>query len=337
MRERSSFATRHRRLRSSAAIRGLVRETSLSSADLIAPLFVVDDAGAAGAVDSMPGVQRFAVDGLLREVESLVGAGVQAVAVFPCIDPARKDERGSHALDADNLACTAVRALRREFPELAIVADVALDPYTSHGHDGVLEADGRDVDNDTTVGILAQMACHLAAAGTSIVAPSDMMDGRVAAIRDALDSQRLAHTAILSYAAKFASSLYGPFRDALGSARNPDAPPIDKRGYQIEPANRRQAVDDALQDIAEGADILMVKPAGWYLDVLAELRRDCRLPLAAYQISGEYAQIHAAAANGWITLADARDESLLAIKRAGADMILTYFAADAARALQTAG
>ncbi len=324
---------RHRRLRRHPGIRRLVSETQLTVSDLIATLFVVDgDTGS--AVTSMPGVRRLTIDELLAEANELYSLGVLAVALFPVIDPSLKDAEGSHALDPDNLTCRAIRALKQELPELVIIADVALDPYTSHGHDGVLEPSGEHVDNDGTVNVLARLAAMLADAGCDVVAPSDMMDGRVAAIRQSLDTAGMSNTLILSYAAKFASSLYGPFRSAVGSSQAQATAPIDKRGYQIEPANRRQAIADALQDIVEGADILMVKPAGWYLDVLSELRDTCELPLAAYQISGEYAQIHAAAANGWIDLQAARDESLLAIKRAGADMILTYFAKDVARALQ---
>lgn len=322
---------RPRRLRRSPAIRRLVEETRLRVDDLIAPLFVTGGEGEPEPVDSMPGVFRHTLPSLVEQCRVLADLGIPAVALFPCIDPALKDPDGSCGLDPGNILFEAVRAVKASLPGLLVITDVALDPYTSHGHDGVLDPDGRDVDNDATVEILARLAVLEAEAGADMVAPSDMMDGRVGAIRDALDGAGLTSTAILAYAAKFASSLYGPFRDAVGSKKAAGGILLDKRTYQLSPANAREAVRDALLDETEGADILMVKPAGWYLDILAELRRSTRLPLAAYQISGEYAQIHAAAANGWIELEPARDESLLAIKRAGADMILTYFAEDAAR------
>ncbi len=324
--------SRHRRLRQLPGVRNLVRETQISTHDLIAPLFVVDG-NSGGPIESMPGIRRLSLDEMTAEAASLLQLEVPAVAVFPVIDPALKDADGSYAIDPQNLTCRAVGKLKSELPDLTVIADVALDPYTTHGHDGVLDASGEHVDNDRTVDALAKLAVLLASAGCDIVAPSDMMDGRVAAIRSSLDAAGLNNTLILSYAAKFASSLYGPFREAVGSSRKQESKPIDKRGYQIEPANGRQAIADALQDVSEGADILMVKPAGWYLDVLTELRAACDLPLAAYQISGEYAQIHAAAANGWIELQAARDESLTAIKRAGADMILTYFAKEVAQSI----
>lgn len=252
------------------------------------------------------------------------------VALFPATDPALKDPLGQEALNPGNLVCRAVRVVRGAVPDLLVFTDVALDPYTSHGHDGILTPDGSDVDNDATVAVLAKMAVLQAAAGCQFVAPSDMMDGRVAVLRRALDEAGYPRVGILAYAAKFASAFYGPFRDAVGSASAAGTRALDKRTYQINPANRREAVADALCDEAEGADILMVKPAGPYLDVLHELRGATRLPLAAYQVSGEYAQIQAAAQKGWLDLVRAREESLLAIKRAGADFILTYFARDAA-------
>jgi len=281
----------------------------------------------------MPGVSRFAVSGLVSECRSLERLGIRAVALFPCLDSKRKDATGSEALNPDTLILRAIRALKAALPELVIITDIALDPYTTHGHDGVLTPDGADVDNDATVQILAQMALLHAQAGTDLVAPSDMMDGRVRAIRSALDDAGHAQTGILAYAAKFASAYYGPFRDAVGSAGAARTRHLDKRTYQLNPANRREALFDALLDEEEGADVLMVKPAGPYLDVLHELRQKTLLPLAAYQVSGEYAQIHAAARLGWLDLESARDESLIAIKRAGADLILTYFAKAVAQAL----
>lgn len=324
---------RPRRLRRTHALRSLIQETHLSAHDLIAPLFVRDGGGDPEPVSSMPGVFRLSSEQMVEEARELYDLGIPAVALFPVIDPSLKDAIGSHALDPRNILYRAVRELKRALPDLLVITDVALDPYTSHGHDGVLDDSGQMVANDQTVALLARMAIFQADAGSDIVAPSDMMDGRVRAIRQALDAQGMTDTAILSYAAKFASSLYGPFRDAVGSLAAAGGKPLDKRTYQLNPANAREAVHDALLDEDEGADILMVKPAGWYLDVLSELRRSTRLPLAAYQISGEYAQILAAAHMGWLDLEKARAESLLAIKRAGADMILTYFAKDAAKTM----
>jgi porphobilinogen synthase len=325
---------RPRRLRQSAAIRSLASETVIQAADLIAPLFVVDGAAAPEAVGSMPGVLRFNIKDLVAEASRLFSLGVPAVALFPCLDKSLKDADGSHALDQDGLTLRTVRALKEALPELTVITDVALDPYTSHGHDGILTAEGTDVDNDSTVEVLCGMAVLQAEAGVDFVAPSDMMDGRVGAIREALDSAGFQKTGILAYSAKFASAFYGPFRDAVGSAKAAGTAAIDKRTYQLSPGNRREALTEVSLDEAEGADIVMVKPAGPYLDIIREVRDLTRLPIAAYQVSGEYAQIHAAAQAGWLDLEKCRDESLLAIKRAGADMVLTYFAGDMAAALQ---
>jgi porphobilinogen synthase len=318
---------RFRRLRGSPAVRELVRETSLSVSNLIAPLFIKAE-GPAEAIPSLPGISRLNPDDAVQECRELQQVGIRAVALFPCIPTSLKDVAGSQALNPGQFFYQALRQIRAAVPDLVLAVDVALDPYTTHGHDGVLDSKG-DVDNDRTVEILAKMSVLQAGIGVDWVAPSDMMDGRVAAIRSALDLAGRTSTAILAYSAKFASSYYGPFRDAVGSKKTGDA--IDKRTYQIDPANRRQAVADALLDEAEGADFLMVKPAGLYLDVLHELRERTSLPLVAYQVSGEYAQIHAAAEKGWLDLDRARDESLLAIKRAGADLIITYFAKSLAR------
>lgn len=317
---------RPRRLRSSPTVRALFEECRMEVSDLIAPVFVRDGGGPPEPVESMPGVFRHSLEGLAAECRELAALGIPGVALFPVTDPARKDARGSEALNPDALVLRAVRAVREAAPGLLVFTDVALDPYTTHGHDGVLTPDGRDVDNDATVRVLAEMAVLQARAGSDFVAPSDMMDGRVSAIRSALDAAGFSGTGILAYAAKFASAFYGPFRDAVGSAAAAGTRALDKRTYQLNPANRREAIADALLDEAEGADVLMVKPAGPYLDVLAELRQNTRLPLAAYQVSGEYAQLQAAAQRGWLDLKAARDESLLAIRRAGADVILTYFA-----------
>jgi porphobilinogen synthase len=324
---------RLRRLRRTGSRRALVEETILRPADFIAPLFVVEGKSPPDPIKSMPGVFRLNIPDLVKECRALAKLGVPAVALFPKLDPKLKDEQGSQALNDDALVLRAVRAVKKAAPELTVLTDVALDPYTSHGHDGVLTAAGDDVDNDRTVGLLARMAVLQARAGVDFVAPSDMMDGRVGAIRRALDSAGFTDTGIMAYSAKFNSAYYGPFRDAVGSAQAAGTRLLNKATYQLNPANRREAIAEALLDEAEGADILMVKPAGLYLDIIRELRDVTKKPVAAYQISGEYAQIHAAAKLGWLDLVRCRHESLLAIKRAGADMILTYFAKDMATAL----
>lgn len=317
---------RPRRLRRTPAIRALVAETSLDAADLIAPLFVVDGGAAPQEVGSMPGVFRFNLADLAREAAALQALGVPAVALFPCLESSLKDEVGSGALDANALVLRAVRAVKLAAPGLVVITDVALDPYTTHGHDGILTDDRADVDNDRTVDVLRRMAVLQAEAGVDLVAPSDMMDGRVGAIRAALDAGGHTNTGILAYSAKFASAYYGPFREAVGSAKAAGTTLLDKRTYQLTAANRREALTEVALDEAEGADVVMVKPAGPYLDIIRDVREATRLPVAAYQVSGEYAQIHAAARLGWLDLERCREESLLAIKRAGADMILTYFA-----------
>ena len=322
--------TRMRRLRRSDGLRRMVRETRIEVADLVYPLFVHAGDGNE-PVPSMPGVERRSVKDLVRECREAFDLGIPAAAVFPVIDPAKKDARGTHALSSDNLLFRALREVKAAVPELLLIADVALDPYTEHGHDGVLTSDGRDVDNDATVEILCDLAVREAEAGADIVAPSDMMDGRVGAIRVALDASNRTDTCILAYAAKFASAYYGPFRDAVGSAQ---AKPISKATYQLDPANLREALREVELDEREGADIVMVKPAGPYLDVIRAVRENTKLPLAGYQVSGEYAQIHAAAKAGWLDYEKARDESLLSIKRAGADIILTYFARQVAESLR---
>jgi porphobilinogen synthase len=324
---------RPRRLRRTAGLRALVEETVLRPKDLIAPLFVIDGTGRPEPIASMPGVSRLNVSDLVRECRALRKLGIVAVALFPKIESRFKDEEGTAALREDALILRAVRAVKKALPDLTVMTDIALDPYTSHGHDGVLTADGRDVDNDRTVGVLASMAVLHAAAGVDVVAPSDMMDGRVGAIRRALDAAGHEDAAIMAYTAKYASAYYGPFRDAVGSARAAGAKSLDKRTYQLNPANRREAFTELKLDEAEGADFMMVKPAGLYLDIIRGLRSSTRKPIAAYQVSGEYSQIHAAAKLGWLDLALCRRESLIAIKRAGADMILTYFAREMAAEL----
>ena len=317
---------RPRRLRRTASLRALVEETVLRPQDFIAPLFVVEGRGAPEAVSSMPGVFRFNLADLVKECRALSKLGVPAVALFPKLDARLKDGEGTAALHEDALILRAVRAVKKAVPEITVMTDIALDPYTTHGHDGVLTPDGRDVANDRTVEILRQMAVLHARAGVDLVAPSDMMDGRIGAIRRALDAADFTHTGILAYAVKYASAFYGPFRDAVGSASAAGTHLLSKATYQLNPANRREALIELALDEAEGADIVMVKPAGPYLDIIRDVREATRKPVAAYQVSGEYAQIHAAAKLGWLDLARCRHESLLAIKRAGADLILTYFA-----------
>jgi len=325
---------RPRRLRRTASLRAMVEETVLRPADFIAPLFVVEGKAPPDEIGSMPGVFRLNVTDLVKECRALHKLGVPAVALFPKLDPKLKDDEGTQALNEDTLVLRAVRAVKKAVPELTVITDVALDPYTSHGHDGVLNAARDDVENDRTVEILSRMAVLQARAGVDLVAPSDMMDGRVGAIRRALDAAGFTGTGILAYAAKYNSAYYGPFRDAVGSAQAAGTRLLSKATYQMNPANRREAVTEVLLDDAEGADILMVKPAGLYLDIIREVRNATRKPVAAYQISGEYAQIQAAARLGWLDLARCRHESLLAIKRAGADLILTYFAKEMAQVLR---
>jgi porphobilinogen synthase len=325
---------RPRRLRRTASLRALVAETVLRPADFIAPLFVVDGKGAPESIASMPGVLRFNVADLVKECRALAKLGVQAVALFPTLDARLKDEEGTAALREEALILRAVRAVKKSVPELAVMTDIALDPYTTHGHDGVLTAARDDVENDRTVAILTRMAVLHAGAGVDLVAPSDMMDGRVGAIRRALDAAGHTGTGIMAYSVKFASAFYGPFRDAVGSAKAAGTHSLSKATYQLDPANRRSALTELALDEAEGADIVMVKPAGPYLDIIRDVRNATNKPVAAYQVSGEYAQLHAAAKLGWLDLEKTRHESLLAIKRAGADMILTYFAKDMAAALR---
>ncbi|MSU72939.1 MAG: porphobilinogen synthase [Opitutus sp.] len=325
---------RPRRLRRTASLRAMVEETVLRPADFIAPLFVVDGKPAPDEIKSMPGVFRLNIQDLVKECRVLHKLGVPAVALFPKLDPKLKDDEGTHALHEEALVLRAVRAVKKAVPELTVITDVALDPYTTHGHDGVLTPNRDDVDNDRTVEILGRMAVLQARAGVDLVAPSDMMDGRVGEIRRALDAAGFTGTGIMAYSAKFNSGYYGPFRDAVGSAQAAGTRLLSKATYQLNPANRREAVVEALLDEAEGADIVMVKPAGMYLDIIRDVREATKKPVAAYQISGEYAQIQAAARLGWLDLARCRHESLLAIKRAGADMILTYFARDMAVALK---
>jgi porphobilinogen synthase len=321
--------TRLRRNRRDAWTRRLVAETTLSVDDLIWPIFVIEGSGTTTEVASMPGVSRVTVDRLAQHVAPAARLGIPAVALFPATPPSAKDAEGTEALNPENLMCRAARALKKEFPDLGLVGDVALDPYTDHGHDGVIR-DGY-VANDESVAILAQQAVNQAEAGIDVIAPSDMMDGRIGAIRAALDARGLIHTRIMSYAAKYASAFYGPFRDALGSG---SALKGDKKTYQLDPANTEEALREVAMDLEEGADMVMVKPGMPYLDIVRRVKERFGVPTFAYQVSGEYAMIMAAARNGWIDRDRAMMESLLGFKRAGAQGVLTYFAVDAAERLR---
>jgi porphobilinogen synthase len=314
--------TRLRRLRRTPALRGLVRETALSPDDLIQPLFVTAGTDLREPVESMPGVNRFSIAALVEEAGEIVEAGIPAVLLFGV--PSEKDEAGSGAYDDEGVVQMAVRALKETHPDLVVITDVCLCEYTSHGQCGFVR-DG-EVDNDVTVELLARTAISHAEAGADIVAPSDMMDGRIGSIRYQLDEEGHPGTAILSYAAKYASAFYGPFREAAGST-----PKVgDRRGYQLDPANSDEAVREAKLDLEEGADALMVKPASHYLDVVRRVKDETGAPVAAYQVSGEYSALKAAGANGWIDERAAALESLVSIRRAGADFIVTYFAKEAA-------
>ena len=324
-------ASRPRRLRRDAATRALVRESHLKPADFIYPVFVLDGRDRSQDVASMPRVQRLSVDRLFPQAEACLELGVPVMALFPVIDPGLKTPDGREALNPDGLVPRAVRELKARFPELALLTDVALDPFTSHGQDGLLDDSGYIV-NDTTVATLVQQAKVQAQAGVDIVAPSDMMDGRIGAIRAALESSGAIHTRIMAYSAKYASAFYGPFRDAVGSAKNLGK--SDKKVYQMDPANSDEALREVALDIAEGADMVMVKPGMPYLDIVRRVKDAFRMPTFAYQVSGEYSMLEAAAANGWLDHDAVMLESLMAFKRAGADGVLSYFALDAARLLR---
>ena len=322
-------ATRMRRNRMKAFSRRMLAEHRLSVDDLIWPLFVIEGEDKAEPVASMPGVSRHSIDRLFAQAREAEALGIPAIAVFPSIDPALKDNEGTLAGDGDNLVCRAVRAVKKACPELGVICDVALDPFTDHGHDGILR-DGEIV-NDETVAVLCRQAVCQADAGCDIIAPSDMMDGRVAAIRAALDDAGHQNVQIMSYAAKYASGFYGPFRDAVGAGKL--AGGDGKAGYQMNPANSDEAMHEISLDLAEGADIVIIKPGMPYLDILGRAKAEFGVPCVAYQVSGEYAMIKAASANNWLDGERAMMESLLGFKRAGADAILTYFAPDAARLL----
>ncbi len=314
---------RPRRLRRDAFSRALVREARLAPEDLIWPVFVLEGSGRREPVASMPGVERLSIDELVKEAERAAGLGIPALALFPVTPPEKKSEDAAEAYNPDGLAQRAVRALKAALPELGVITDVALDPFTTHGQDGLVDDTGY-VMNDETVAVLVKQALSHAEAGADVVAPSDMMDGRVGAIRDALEAAGHVHTRILAYSAKYASSFYGPFRDAVGSAANLGRG--DKSTYQMDPANGDEALREVALDLAEGADMVMVKPGLPYLDVVRRVKEHFGVPVFAYQVSGEYSMLMAAAANGWLDERAVVMESLLAFRRAGADAVLTYFA-----------
>ncbi len=326
-------ASRPRRLRRDAFTREMVREHRLHASDLIFPVFVLDGHNQVQDVASMPGVQRVSIDRLLPLAEQCVSLGVPVMALFPVIDPSLKTPDGREATNPDGLVPRTVRALKDRFPGLGVLTDVALDPFTSHGQDGLLDDSGYIL-NDPTVAVLRAQALVQAAAGVDIVAPSDMMDGRIGAIRTALEEAGHIHTRIMAYSAKYASAFYGPFRDAVGSAGNLGK--ADKKVYQMDPGNSDEALREVALDLAEGADMVMVKPGMPYLDIVRRVKEEFRVPTFAYQVSGEYAMLEAAAANGWLERDAVMMEALLAFKRAGADGVLSYFALDAARLLRAA-
>ncbi|WP_454916516.1 porphobilinogen synthase [Xanthobacter sediminis] len=328
---RLDLVQRPRRNRKSDWSRRLVREASLSVDDLIWPIFVMEGQAARTPIASMPGVERLTVDEAVRAAEAAARLKIPALAIFPYVDPNLRDPEGSEALNANNLVCQTLRAIKAEVPQIGLITDVALDPFTSHGHDGLLE-DGRIL-NDETVDILVRQALVQAEAGADVIAPSDMMDGRVGAIRAGLDGAGFTDVQIMSYAAKYASAFYGPFRDAIGTAKTLSG---DKRTYQMDPGNGLEALREAALDVEEGADMLMVKPGLPYLDIVWRLKEAFGLPTFAYQVSGEYAMIEGAIRNGWVDGERIVLESLTAFKRAGADGILTYFAPRVAERL-TAG
>jgi len=326
---RLDLATRMRRNRRSDWARRMVRENVLTTDDLIWPLFIMDGQNARAPIASMPGVERLSVDQAVREAERAAKLTIPCLALFPYTDPSLRDETGSEALNPDNLVCRAIRAIKKEVPEIGLLCDVALDPFTSHGHDGLLQ-DGVIL-NDETVAVLAKQALVQAQAGCDIIAPSDMMDGRIGAIRKGLDAENFTDVSIMSYAAKYASVFYGPFRDAVGSSKTLTG---DKRTYQMDFSNTDEALREVAFDVEEGADMLMIKPGLPYLDIVARVKDAFGLPTFAYQVSGEYAMIMAASQNGWLDGERAMIETLTAFKRAGADGVLTYFAPRVAEKLK---
>jgi porphobilinogen synthase len=321
--------TRLRRNRKSAWARALVSENTLTAADLIWPIFVIEGQNKSEAIASMPGVFRYSVDLAVERVREAAGLGIPLVALFPNTDPALRNETGSEAVNPNNLICRAVRAIKAAVPKIGVMCDVALDPYTSHGQDGLMEGDR--IVNDPSIEMLVKQALVQADAGCDVIAPSDMMDGRIAAVRSALEKAGHQDVQIMAYSAKYASGFYGPFREAVGSGGLLKG---DKRTYQMDPANTDEALREVAMDLAEGADMVMVKPGMPYLDIVSRVKREFGVPTFAYQVSGEYAMIMAAVERGWLDPKKVIPESLLAFKRAGADGILTYFAMDVAKGLQ---
>lgn len=320
-----SLLKRPRRLRRTENLRSMVRETILTVDDLIYPVFVMEGEGEKVEISSMPGCYRFSLDLLLKEIAEVSQLGINAVAIFPVIPEEEKDETGSESYNQQGLVQETVKAIKKLVPEIIVITDVALDPFTTHGHDGLVDENGIIL-NDPTIEVLVKMALSQAEAGTDFVAPSDMMDGRIGAIRQALDAEGYINVGILAYSAKYASAYYGPFRDALDSAPKFG----DKKTYQMDPANAKEALKEVKLDIAEGADIIMVKPALAYLDIICQVKLATNLPVAAYNVSGEYAMIKAAAQKGWVDEKKVILETLTSMKRAGADLILTYFAKEVA-------
>ena len=327
-------ATRMRRMRRDPFSRALMRENTVTASDLIYPVFILDGENQRQQVASMPGVERVSVDLLLKVAEECVALGIPVLALFPVIDASLKTYDGVEATNPDGLVPRAVRALKKHFPQLGILTDVALDPYTTHGQDGLPDETGYIV-NEKTIEMLTRQALAQAEAGVDVVAPSDMMDGRMGVIRSALEERGFIHTRLMAYSAKYASAFYGPFRDAVGSAANLGK--ADKNTYQMDPANIDEALREVALDLAEGADMVMVKPGMPYLDVVRRVKDEFRVPTFAYQVSGEYAMLKAAAQNGWLDHDKVMMESMMAFKRAGADGVLTYFALDVARKLKTGG
>jgi len=325
----NNLSIRPRRNRTSQGMRDLVCETQLSLNDIIAPLFCVDRPGFKSEIASMPGQFRFGPDLLLEEIKFLVDHGIKSISLFPAVDETLKNSQASESYNPNGFNQKMITAIKERFPQLIVMSDIALDPYSSDGHDGLVDAKTGEILNDETLTVLGKMALAQARAGSDILGPSDMMDGRVGYIRNVLDQNNFKHVSIMSYTAKYASAFYGPFRDALDSAPKKG----DKKTYQMDYANRREALREAELDTIEGADILMVKPALSYLDIISDLKHHSQLPIAAYNVSGEYAMIVAAAKNGWLNQEKIMLEVLTSIKRAGADIILTYFAKDLAKLL----
>ena len=313
--------TRFRRLRRNSKLINLVSENTLNCDDLIQPIFIKEKFNGSESIETMPEIKRFSIDSSLKEIEDIIKSGVNTVAIFPVIDPDNKDDQGSEAIKSDNFISSTIRKIKEEFPDIILIADVALDPYTTHGHDGIIKNDY--VDNDATIEVLVKQSLVLANAGADIIAPSDMMDGRIKSIRSALEKAEFKDTILLSYAAKYNSKFYGPFRDAVDSASNLGK--SSKETYQMNINNRNEAMHEVAMDISEGADIVMVKPAIPYLDVIQSIKQKFMIPTFAYQVSGEYSMIKLAVNNGWLDK-DVMLESLISIKRSGADAILTYAA-----------